>query len=76
MQRLQRQLKFLGLSSVPNSGDEIIAVKDDKTAREVAELRMKKQKDKRLKQQQAAKLSGLFKGTTAQQQKIKRYFKS
>lgn len=63
-------VEILGLSNVPNSGDEIIAVKDDKTAREVAELRMKKQKDKRLKQQQAAKLSGLFKGTTAQQQKL------
>lgn len=63
-------VEILGLSSVPNSGDEIIAVKDDKTAREVAELRMQKQKDKRLKQQQAAKLSGLFKGTTAQQQKL------
>jgi len=63
-------VEILGLSSVPNSGDEMIAVKDDKTAREVAELRMQKQKDKRLKQQQAAKLSGLFKGTTAQQQKL------
>ncbi|MBK2123988.1 translation initiation factor IF-2 [Fangia hongkongensis] len=53
-------VEILGLSGVPNAGDEMIAVKDDKTAREVAELRSQKQKEERLKQQQASKLSALF----------------
>ena len=53
-------VEILGLSGVPNAGDEMIAVKDDKTAREVAELRAQKQKEARLKQQQAGKLANLF----------------
>ncbi|WP_119342883.1 translation initiation factor IF-2 [Facilibium subflavum] len=53
-------VEILGLSGVPNAGDEMIAVKDDKTAREVAEHRAQKKKEERLKQQQASKLSSLF----------------
>ena len=53
-------VEILGLSGVPDAGDEMIAVKDDKTAREVAEFRSQKKKDERLKQQQASKLSSLF----------------
>ena len=45
---------------MPNAGDEMVAVKDEKTAREVAEYRSQKKKDERLKQQQASKLSSLF----------------
>ena len=65
-------VEILGLSSVPNSGDKIIVVKDDKTAREVAELRMQKQKDEQLKRQQSSQLAKLFaKNKMAQQQKLK-----
>ncbi|WP_192483817.1 MULTISPECIES: translation initiation factor IF-2 [Cysteiniphilum] len=53
-------VEILGLSGVPNAGDEMVAVKDEKTAREVAEYRSQKKKDERLKQQQASKLSSLF----------------
>ncbi|WP_440617158.1 translation initiation factor IF-2 [Cysteiniphilum sp. 6C5] len=53
-------VEILGLSGVPNAGDEMVAVKDEKTAREVAEFRSQKKKDERLKQQQASKLSSLF----------------
>lgn len=53
-------VEILGLSGVPNAGDEMVAVKDERTAREVAEFRSQKKKDERLKQQQASKLSSLF----------------
>ncbi|WP_116963595.1 translation initiation factor IF-2 [Fastidiosibacter lacustris] len=53
-------VEILGLSNVTNAGDEMVAVKDEKTAREVAEFRAHKKKDERLKQQQASKLSSLF----------------
>ncbi|MFZ9034969.1 MAG: translation initiation factor IF-2 [Francisellaceae bacterium] len=53
-------VEILGLSGVPNAGDEMISVKDDKTAREVAEFRAEKQKQERLRMQQASKLSSLF----------------
>ncbi len=53
-------VEILGLSGVPNAGDEMVAVKDEKRAREVAEFRSQKKKDERLKQQQASKLSSLF----------------
>ena len=53
-------VEILGLSGVPNAGDEVLTVKDEKKAREVAEFRMQKEKEMRLKQQQAAKLSNLF----------------
>ncbi len=53
-------VEILGLSGVPNAGDEMVAVKDEKTAREVAEHRSQKKKEERLKQQQAGKLSSLF----------------
>lgn len=53
-------VEILGLSGVPNAGDVMVAVKDEKTAREVAEFRSQKKKDERQKQQQASKLSSLF----------------
>ena len=53
-------VEILGLSGVPNAGDEMVAVKDEKTAREVAEHRSQKKKDERLRLQQASKLSSLF----------------
>ncbi|MCF6764267.1 translation initiation factor IF-2 [Thiotrichales bacterium 19S3-7] len=50
----------LGLSGVPNAGDEVISVKDEKKAREVSEYRQEKHRQEKLKQQQAGKLSALF----------------
>lgn len=51
---------ILGLSGFPNAGDEVISVKDEKKAREVAEFRQQKHRQEKLTQQQAGKLSALF----------------
>ncbi|WP_405233412.1 translation initiation factor IF-2 [Lentisalinibacter salinarum] len=50
----------LGLSGTPNSGDEMLVVRDDRKAREVAEFRQGKSRDVKLAQQQAAKLEDVF----------------
>jgi len=50
----------LGLSGTPESGDEMLVVKDDRKAREVAEFRQGKSRDVKLAQQQAAKLEDVF----------------
>ncbi len=51
---------ILGLSGTPESGDEMLVVKDDRRAREVAEFRQGKSRDVKLAQQQAAKLEDVF----------------
>src|SRR6056297_1396066 len=50
----------LGLSGTPDSGDEMLVVRDDRKAREVAEFRQSKSRDVKLAQQQAAKLEDVF----------------
>ncbi|WP_290648111.1 translation initiation factor IF-2 [Aquisalimonas sp.] len=50
----------LGLSGLPNSGDDVMVLKDERKAREVAELRKERQRDKRLQQQKAARMDELF----------------
>ncbi|MEM8547926.1 MAG: translation initiation factor IF-2, partial [Pseudomonadota bacterium] len=50
----------LGLSGVPSPGDEVLALEDDRKAREVAEYRQSKARDTKLAQQQAAKLENVF----------------
>ncbi len=50
----------LGLSGVPAPGDEMLALEDDKKAREVAEFRQSRARDTKLAQQQAAKLENVF----------------
>jgi translation initiation factor IF-2 len=49
-----------GLSSAPNAGDDAIVTADEKTARELAEVRRAKLRDSRLAEQKAAKLNELF----------------
>jgi len=41
-------VQVLGLSSTPNAGDEMLVAADEKSARELAELRYGKQRDARL----------------------------
>ena len=53
-------VEILGLSGVPNAGDDLIAVKDEKIAKQIAELRAEKTKAKRMAAQQAAKLEQVF----------------
>ena len=53
-------VEILGLSGVPEAGDEMLVVADEKTAREVAEYRDTKQRERKLAAQQAAKLENIF----------------
>ncbi len=53
-------VEVLGLSGVPNAGDETMAVADERQAREVTALRQEKFRDSRLADQKAAKLDELF----------------
>ena len=58
----------LGLSGVPTAGDEMLAVEDERKAREVAEYRQHKARDHKLAQQQAAKLENVFSQMTEGEQ--------
>jgi translation initiation factor IF-2 len=50
----------IGLSSTPSAGDEVLVVEDERAARDVAQDRRNKKRDKRLASQQQAKLDSLF----------------
>lgn len=49
-------IEVLGLSGIPNAGDEMIVVPDEKKAREIADLRQTKSRESKLAKQQAVKL--------------------
>ncbi len=53
-------VQVLGLSATPNAGDEMLVALDDKSARELAELREGKQRDARLADRRPAKLDDVF----------------
>lgn len=53
-------VSVLGLSGVPAAGDEALVVADERKAREVAEFRQQRERDSKLKRQQAAKMEALF----------------
>jgi translation initiation factor IF-2 len=50
----------LGLSGVPNAGDEVFVVENERKAREFAETREAKIRESKLADQQKAKLQGMF----------------
>lgn len=50
----------LGLSKTPSAGDDFLAVKNERKAREVAEFRQTKTRDAKLAHQQASKLEDMF----------------
>lgn len=60
----------LGLSGTPLAGDEALVVKDDRKAREVAEMRYHKERDVRLAAQQQAKLDSMFENMGADEVKM------
>lgn len=53
-------VEILGLSDLPSSGDDMVVVKDERKAREIANFRLEKQKQEKLAKQQASKLENLF----------------
>ncbi|MEO5342775.1 MAG: translation initiation factor IF-2 [Gammaproteobacteria bacterium SHHR-1] len=53
-------VQVLGLSGTPNAGDDVIAVSDEKRARELAQLRHERARDSKLADQKAAKLDQMF----------------
>jgi translation initiation factor IF-2 len=53
-------VEILGLAGTPEAGEEFLVVPDERRAREVADFRQNKVRDKRLARQQAAKLENMF----------------
>lgn len=53
-------VEILGLTDVPHAGDEFNAVKEDKTAREIAEQRQQKQREEVLARNSSSTLEELF----------------
>ncbi|HEY8353933.1 MAG TPA: translation initiation factor IF-2 [Methylophilaceae bacterium] len=53
-------VEVLGLSDVPNAGEEAIVLQDERKAREIALFRQGKFRDVKLARQQAAKLENIF----------------
>ncbi|HIF50802.1 MAG TPA: translation initiation factor IF-2 [Thiotrichaceae bacterium] len=53
-------VEVLGLSGTPKAGDEMIAVPDEKKAREIALFRQTKHREKKIAQQQATKLENVM----------------
>ncbi len=53
-------VEIQGLSDVPQAGDEVIVIADERKAREIALFRQGKYRDVKLARQQAAKLESMF----------------
>ena len=53
-------VEILGLSDVPNSGEEVIVLNDERKAREIAMFRQGKFRDVKLAKKQAANLENIF----------------
>ena len=53
-------VEVLGLDGAPEAGEQVQVVSDERKAREVAEFRQERDRDVKLKRQQASKLENLF----------------
>ncbi|MGK7296367.1 MAG: translation initiation factor IF-2 [Candidatus Wenzhouxiangella sp. M2_3B_020] len=67
--------EVLGLSGVPNAGDDVLVVADERKARDAAEQRKSQAREGRLAERQAAKLQNLFdqmgeEGAAGEQQSV------
>lgn len=58
-------VEIYGLSGVPDAGDEVTVVRDEKKAREVALFRQGKYRELKIAKQQKAKLENMFKDNQA-----------
>ena len=58
-------VQVLGLSGTPESGDDVLALADERKVRELAEYRHTKSRETKLAKQQAAKLDDIFSQMTA-----------
>ena len=58
-------VEILGLAGTPDAGDPVVAVENEKKAREVADFRQEKMRSSKLARQQAAKLDNMFETMTA-----------
>ena len=63
-------VEILGLSGVPDAGDEFVVVSDEKEARDVAEFRKVRLKDSQQVKQQSSMLESMFAGIGRDQKKI------
>ncbi len=62
-------VEILGLDGTPNAGDDFVVVEDEKRARDVADFRQTKEREQRIKRQQAAKLDRMFENMGAEGRK-------
>jgi len=53
-------VEVLGLSGVPNAGDDVLVVRSERKARELSQMRQEKSRDSRMADQKAAKLDEFF----------------
>jgi len=58
-------VEILGLDGTPEAGDGFVVVENDKRAREVADFRQLREREQRIKRQQAAKLDRMFESMEA-----------
>jgi translation initiation factor IF-2 len=63
-------VEIQGLSDVPNAGDELIALGDERKAREIALFRQGKFRDVKLASKQAAKLENMFESLKDEEVKV------
>ncbi len=63
-------VEILGLDTAPNAGDEFVVVPDERRARDVAEHRAERERQDRLKRQQAASLENMFANMQAGERKV------
>ena len=63
-------VEILGLDGTPNAGDELLVVRDERKAREIALFRQGKFREVKLARQQASKLENIFSSMGKEEKKL------